>query len=230
MISVGLGVRSGLATLARLSLGTLTEVRTTVPAMALTFDDGPDPKVTPALLDILGEHGAKGTFFVVGQAALRCPDLVERMVREGHAVGGHTLDHVALPGLSARACLWQIRQGVAMLPEGATELFRPPWGRQSPRTRMLTALARQEVVAWSHDPQDYSDATDREICDRLVEQVAPGAIVLLHDARFGRPDLDQRKTLRAVDDALGRIGNDLRFVTVPELLLLGEPVRVNWYR
>jgi len=218
------------AKLARNLLGTITSVRTEERIAALTFDDGPDPNVTPALLDVLGEHGAKGTFFVVGQAALRHPDLLERMVREGHAVGSHTFDHIALPELSARACLGQIRQGVAVLPEGTSGLFRPPWGRQSPRTRMLTTLARQEVVGWSHDPGDYSDATDGEICNRLVEGVSPGAIVLLHDARFGRPDLDQSKTLRAVDAALQRIGNDLDVVTVPELLQRGTIVRVNWYQ
>ena len=82
------------------AFGTVTGVRTSAPAAALTLDDGPDPETTPAVLDLLGRAGAKATFFLVGARAARHPELVARIAAEGHAVGNHGWDHPALPTLA----------------------------------------------------------------------------------------------------------------------------------
>jgi peptidoglycan-N-acetylglucosamine deacetylase len=224
------GPRAVTAAVARVILGSTTHVRTGDRVAALTFDDGPDPDVTPALLDVLGTHNARGTFFVVGQAALRHRGIVERMVREGHAVSNHTFDHSPLPDLSTWACFRQIREGGNVLPRGQKRYFRPPWGQQSLRTRIVTALAGHDVVTWNLDPGDYTEATAAEIRDALIAGMTPGAIALLHDARFNLPEVDQRKTVEAVEGALEHFDGDFQFVTVPELIERGSRQRINWYR
>ena len=85
-------------------LGTVVGVRTGERVAALTFDDGPDPESTPALLDLLARHRAKGTFFLVGKRAAKHPALVDRLLAEGHAIGNHSWDHPALPTLPG----WQL--------------------------------------------------------------------------------------------------------------------------
>ena len=92
--------RRGIAATAAV-LGSLIRVSTTEPVIALTFDDGPHPVDTPALLEVLARHRARATFFLVGKSAARHPELVARIVAEGHAVGGHTWDHPSLPTLPA---------------------------------------------------------------------------------------------------------------------------------
>jgi peptidoglycan-N-acetylglucosamine deacetylase len=84
-------------------LGIVVSVDVDGPLAALTFDDDPHPDSTPRVLDVLQRHGARATFFLVGRAARRHPELVERIVAGGHAIGHHTLDHVSLPGLDWRA-------------------------------------------------------------------------------------------------------------------------------
>ena len=81
-------------------IGTLTHVRTDRHVAALTFDDGPDPDHTPTLLDILADHGAAGTFFVVGDQAAEHRDLLSDIAGRGHAIGNHTWDHRSMPGLT----------------------------------------------------------------------------------------------------------------------------------
>src|SRR5690242_18370490 len=82
--------------------GTITHVSTSKPAVALTFDDGPDPVFTPRLLDILQQHHAKATFFMVGQAAERHPDIVKKVAAAGHAIGNLSWDHPSFPLLTGR--------------------------------------------------------------------------------------------------------------------------------
>ena len=83
-------------------LGTITHVATTEHVAALTFDDGPDPASTPLVLDVLAKHNAHGTFFMLGAAASRYPDLVREVAARGHAIGNHTWDHPSLPSLTHR--------------------------------------------------------------------------------------------------------------------------------
>lgn len=225
-------VKRGVAETARL-MGTITHVATDDPAVALTFDDGPHPEATPRLLDLLGESGARATFFVVGLAARRHRRIVERALAEGHAVANHSWDHPSMPLLTRRAQRLQIEWCRKVLPAGASRLFRPPWGHQDLRARWTARRCGHDVVAWSVMAEDWSDDDAETLLGRIRPGLGPGSIVLFHDALF-RTDApghrDRRPTVEAVRRLLAEEAGRTRFVTVPELLTLGRARRWHWYK
>jgi peptidoglycan/xylan/chitin deacetylase (PgdA/CDA1 family) len=214
-------------------LGTVTHVATREPMVALTFDDGPHPEATPRLLDLLAAHQARSTFFVVGLAARARPDIVRRMVDEGHAVGNHGWDHSSLPLLTRRGRRLQLEWCQETIPEQPWRLFRPPWGHQNLGTRWLAHRLGFEVVAWNTMAEDWRGEPADLLLARVEERLAPGAIVLFHDALFRTDDRahrDRGPTLAAVEALLHRHADRYRFVTVPELLTRGRPRRWHWYK
>ncbi|HEX4936049.1 MAG TPA: polysaccharide deacetylase family protein [Gemmatimonadaceae bacterium] len=217
--------------------GAVTGVRTTEAVAALTFDDGPHPVYTPPLLDLLDRHAARATFFLVGEAAARHPALVREIAARGHAVGNHSWSHPSftmIPGGERRRQLHACRRALA--PYGAP-LFRPPYGHHSVPARLDALWCGHEVIGWSHDSHDWCEADEDVLADALERGIRPGSIVLLHDAIHdqGRPTLgpvlsraavlDRSATLAALDRVLRHIGDAMRFLTVPELLRHGPPVR-----
>jgi peptidoglycan/xylan/chitin deacetylase (PgdA/CDA1 family) len=164
--------------------------------IALTFDDGPDPDRTPALLDALGELGVPGTFFVVGKQADAHPELCSRMAREGHEIGNHTYNHRYLPLQRSHEVEAELLATDAAI-ERATgivpALARPPWGGRSPRNvRVFDRLAKK-VVLWDVNSYDWKDLPPIEVAQRCIERARPGSIVLMHDG--GR---DHTGTIEAV--------------------------------
>ena len=162
--------------------------------VCLTFDDGPDPRFTSRILDILAEHKAAATFFVLGEAAERFPKLVERMVDAGHTVGNHTFSH-SHPWmcLSSRA-----RQEVARASEiieniigYAPRFFRPPHGRL--RTAMIDEAHAENmtVVLWSHSVIDWGPLGTQAGIGERMQAVKSGDIVLMHDGQrdHNHPDI-----------------------------------------
>lgn len=214
-------------------LGTLTHVSTREPAVALTFDDGPDPESTPKLLDLLARYDAKATFFVVGVSAREHPEIVRRAADEGHALGNHSWDHPSFPLLTGRAQRLQMRWCEQVLPPQEMKLFRPPWGHQNLRSRLNAALLGYRVVAWSAMAEDWARDPAQDLVARVEERLRPGSIVLFHDALFRTDDprhRDRTPTLEAVETLLERYDGRYRFVTVPELLEMGSPRRWHWYK
>lgn len=214
-------------------LGTLTHVETREPAVALTFDDGPDPEFTPLVLDLLAAHGARATFFMVGRAARRYPKIAARAVAEGHAVANHGWDHPSFPLLKARARRLQVRWTEAALPAGSAHLFRPPWGHQTLASRLTLWHLGLPVVAWSVMAEDWADDPAPLLVERLRAGFHPGAIALLHDALYETDDAryrDRSATVEALATVLAEDSSRLRFVTVPELVRLGRPRYWHWYK
>ncbi len=230
------GVRSLLRRLVMASargFGTITHATTREPVMALTFDDGPDPTWTPRLLEVLESRGARATFFMVGKAAARHRDLVERVARGGHAIGNHSWDHPSFPLLSGRGRRAQLRWCQEALSPWGERLFRPPWGHQSLASHLGALLLGYRVVTWSAAAEDWLDHDPETLLEDLRPRLEPGAIVVFHDALYITNDRryrDRGPTVRAVEMLLDELGERFHFVTVPELLDIGRPQRWHWYR
>jgi peptidoglycan/xylan/chitin deacetylase (PgdA/CDA1 family) len=217
-------------------LGTIVAAAPREHLAALTFDDGPDPQWTPRLLDLLEAHGARGTFFLVGQAAARHPELVARMVRAGHAIGNHTWDHLSLPLLKRRGRRAQIRWcGEALAPHlspGEEKLFRPPYGHQSLASQLDALALGYRIVTWSIVAEDWRADPAEVLVGRVRRRLRPGAIVLFHDTLATTDDprhRDRTPTLQAVETLVREPGR-YRWVTVPELLRHGRPLCWPWYK
>lgn len=214
-------------------LGTITRVETREPAVALTFDDGPDPEATPRFLDVLARGGARGTFFMVGKSARRHAEVAARVAREGHAAANHSWDHPSFPLLKARWRRRQLRWCQEALPPGSARLFRPPWGHQSLGSRLDAARLGFRVVTWDVTAEDWGGDDPRTLAARMEAGIRPGSIVVLHDALYATNDeahRDRGPAIEAVALLLEHLGSRYRFVTVPELLRLGRPRYWHWYR
>lgn len=224
-----MGLRRSLNSLAQ-PFGLITRVDTEESVVALTFDDGPDPQSTPELLDCLALRGAKATFFVDGPAALRNPDLLQRMNAEGHAVGVHGWSHASAEhDRSVSGLLHQIaevRKGARTIAE-PTKLYRPPFGHESRWTRPAALLLGYRVVYWSASVLDWEVVASSDLAARISAELRPGAVVLLHDRLRHSADVrsfDRRYLVEAVDIALKGSGEGIRFVTIPQLLKVGRPI------
>lgn len=193
----------------------LNAVETTRPLVALTFDDGPHPLHTPRLLDILAQHGARATFYVIGALVRRYPVIVQRMVAEGHEVGNHTWTHPTLSRLGNQRFLTEIDRTQQVIFDTVGHIpvtMRPPYGAITMRqSRMLAAERNLPTVIWSVDPQDWRRPGPSVVAKRMVGGARPGAIILAHDIHA--------PTIRAIPSALeGLQARGLRSVTLSELL------------
>lgn len=154
-------------------------------AIYLTFDDGPNPRHTPQLLDLLAEHDARATFFVIGDQIAPYGQLIGRMAADGHRIGNHSWDHPQFGKLDLREQLDQIERTDRALSGYTSEShapFRPPRGDITLRLLLRFARAGRAMVHWSYDSMDYGRAASRGLIERLRRTPpVPGDIVLLHD-------------------------------------------------
>jgi Predicted xylanase/chitin deacetylase len=185
------------------------------PRVALTFDDGPDI-ATAELLALLGRHGARATFFVLGHKVGAREEVLRRALSEGHEVGNHSWNHHprgrALPDLAQLACTnAAIRNATGRRPA----LFRAPYGQVSRGLSQAASSAGLLTIGWDVDAMDWSDPGSDEIVSRVLTTAQPGSILLLHD---GEP-VGCRPLLAALEQLLPELhrrGHEL--VTVSELL------------
>ncbi|WP_366917922.1 polysaccharide deacetylase family protein, partial [uncultured Gimesia sp.] len=153
--------------------------------LSLTFDDGPHPDYTPQLLDILKRYHQRATFFVIGELAKQYPELIERMIDEGHEVGNHTFTHSEPSRTSTRQFLDEINLTNQLLQQitGHTpDLVRPPKGKLTIGKLLGLWLQRRTVVLWDIDPRDYFMTTPSQMTD-WCRQYTPqeGNFCLMHD-------------------------------------------------
>jgi peptidoglycan-N-acetylglucosamine deacetylase len=218
--------------LRRRGMGTLVSVRTGRPVAALTFDDGPDPEHTPAVLDLLAAHGARATFFLIGERAARHPELVRRIRDEGHAIGNHGWSHRSAHGMPAEALAGELRRTEEALQGAGGRWFRPPYGQLDPGAWRTVRSLGLEVVCWSLQSGDWRPEDPERLALRLAGGVEPGTIVVLHDGIF-RPEIeearDRRFLLEGLDRALTALAGRFEFVRLDELLAAGRPVRRPWF-
>ena len=185
------------------------------PSVALTFDDGPDPRWTPRVLDLLARHRARATFYVVGSRAEQHPDLLRRVVDAGHELGNHSWSHTDLataPPEVVRAELTRTAEVVQSLTGVRMASVRPPWGHIDPVGLLTAAELGCSVVLWSELVRASAAQVDLAHC---LREVRPGSVVLAHD---GGPTPNDAE-LVAVDALLtGLRGRGLRFDTVSDVL------------
>ncbi|MCA9436813.1 MAG: polysaccharide deacetylase family protein, partial [Candidatus Omnitrophica bacterium] len=152
--------------------------------VALTFDDGPIPGKTEPILDLLGENQVPATFFVLGENAERHPEILKRMVREGHEIGNHTVHHPDLTKLSTAKVREEIK-GCQKIVEDAVgckpRFFRPPYGAANLTTMSILSSQNLSAVFWSIDPQDWRGGSEQEIVSDIDSHLDNGAIILLHE-------------------------------------------------
>jgi len=214
-------------------VGTITGVRTEERVAALTFDDGPHPEFTPRLLEILARHNACATFFVVGKSAVAYHKIVEDVIQAGHSLGIHSWDHPSFVKISVQEQRKQLLSCIEAIAPYKSRIFRPPYGHQTPLSHLNVRSIGCEVIGWDLDVADWLFHDASSLVDALFNKLLPGNIVLLHDAIY-LPETgvnsNRQATLDAVDLLLGRLGGDMKFVTVPDLFSYGKPKRENWYR
>jgi peptidoglycan/xylan/chitin deacetylase (PgdA/CDA1 family) len=153
--------------------------------VALTFDDGPHPEFTPKVLDTLAEHGAKATFFCVGKAARLRPDLVKRIVEEGHTLACHTDTHADLSKIGSRRSWEECKRSRETLEElgGVTiRYLRPPWGHMGLTTLPIIMANGMRAALWSYDSLDYERLSPEDLVVRVRrKRPGPGSVALFHD-------------------------------------------------
>jgi peptidoglycan/xylan/chitin deacetylase (PgdA/CDA1 family) len=182
------------------------------PVVALTFDDGPDPRYTPELLDGLKERDVKASFFLIGKMLEGNEEIVERMYQEGHLIGNHTFDHVQLNKLSdAKACeqITKTSNKIYEITGMYTAFIRPPFGEWK---KNLDCNVTMIPVLWNIDSLDWTTKNTDAIVNRVLKDVGDGDIILMHD----NYDTSVKAALRIVDTLQGE---GYRFVTVDELLM-----------
>jgi len=194
-----------------------SRVATSLPFIALTFDDGPHPTQTPRLLDMLKARNVKATFYVVGTNARRYPDILRRIVAEGHEIGNHTVNHPNLTKLSEEGVRQELRgthDAIVSATGIAPKTMRPPYGAI---TTAQKAWIRKEFgypsILWSVDPEDWKKPGSSVVTSRLVSGASPGGILLVHDIHS--PTVDAIPS--AVDQLLAK---GYKFVTVTQLLAM----------
>ncbi len=150
----------------------------------LTFDDGPDAQITPRVLDVLKRHGVHAIFFCTGQKAENQPDIVKRIVAEGHTVGNHTYRHnMAYTVESKGEILDELRQcHLALQRLGIeTTIFRPPLGVTNDAIAYAVKEMNYKVIGWSIRSLDTSKRSRDQVFARVQKRLRSGSIVLLHD-------------------------------------------------
>ncbi|OIJ20793.1 chitooligosaccharide deacetylase [Anaerobacillus alkalidiazotrophicus] len=194
---------------------------TTENRIALTFDDGPDPRFSEQVLDVLREYNIPATFFVMGSRAVAYPEIVERMVAEGHIIGNHTYFH---PNLVKEADLDTLEREVTRTEDVLNEilgyrtrLFRAPYGFLYNELVEKLAELNYSIIVWSVDSLDWEEEPPAEIAANVLNHVHPGAIILMHDG--GDWDADRTNTIESLRQIIPTLQQQgYEFVTVPELL------------
>ncbi len=189
--------------------------------VALTFDDGPHPIITPRVLDELRARGVKATFFVIGERVKSYPWVLRQVVAEGHEIGNHSYSHRLLSGMSEEMIRREVGDTQAAIRDAIgyeTCLFRPPYGAFQPNANAIFREYGMNVIRWSVDPRDWRNRDAMLISNRVMRESRNGAIILCHDIH--------RATLQALPVILDTmLGEGYVFKTVSELCGL-PPLRI----
>ncbi len=167
--------------------------------VALTFDDGLNGATTDEIARVLEEHGAHGTFFVVGQTLEPQADLARSLVGRGHLLANHSFTHrraspTDLSYDEASRAQVAFEQTIGRCPR----FFRPPWGVQTPFVNAAVRRSGMRTVMWDVEEADWYASDPARLAERVLADVRPGSIILLHDGKDGAPGADRSVQLAAL--------------------------------
>ncbi|GAB6900447.1 polysaccharide deacetylase family protein [Kineosporia succinea] len=217
---------------ALLGVSTVACVATDEKVVSLTYDDGPNPVFTPQILDALGGAGQRATFFVLVEQAERYPHLIQRILRDGHEVALHGIDHTRLSALPLQKAVALIKDGKNRLENVAgrrVTLFRPCYGAQTVGQYLATRALGLEVAIWSAWARDWEGVSAEVIAERAIGALHQGGFVLLHDHSgdgVGAEGLERGEATRLLMRGMAEKGYTSR--TVTELLNEYPAVRTVW--
>lgn len=188
--------------------------------VALTFDDGPDIRYTPQILDVLDRHNVKATFFLIGSRANEHRDIVRRIHESGHAIGNHTYWHPNLPKEDIQRLHWEVTETEKVLVDilgYKPRLFRSPYGALNEEIMDMLTDLNFTAVGWDVDSLDWKQEGAEVIQDNVLSNVGFGSIILMHDG--GDWSMDLSGTAEALDVIITKLKEDgTEFVTIPELV------------
>lgn len=186
---------------------------------ALTFDDVPDTVFTPKVLDVLKKYNVKATFFVVGNRAEAHPELIKRIVQEGHAIGNHSFSHPNLPKVSDARFHDEVLRTEKILHSltgYTTSLFRPPYGNINEPQIQWLASQHMKIINWNVDSLDWEGLNAKQVSSNVLGHVGHGSIILQHGA--GGTGEDLSGTIQALPMIIERLqAKGIRLVTIPEM-------------
>src|SRR3954468_389233 len=191
------------------------------PYIAMTYDDGPHAANTPRLLDMLKERKIHATFFMCGENAIQYPQIIKRMIAEGHEVANHSYSHPQLSKMSDEAVHKELQRTHDAIVAGGgvvPKLMRPPYGAFTERQqRWAFGEFGYKTILWDVDPLDWKVRNAAHVESEILKQTVAGSIVLSHDIHNTAVD-----AIPATLDALAAKG--FKFVTVSELIEMDKPV------
>lgn len=164
-------------------------IETSDKIVALTFDDGPDARFTPLILDILKENSVQATFFVVGKNAEENPEILLRIKDEGHEIANHTYSHPEMKNISPEELLAQVKKTdtvVQNITGQNTPFMRPPKGVIDGRQLEILAEGGYQTALWNICLENKECKSPQEMAQRIITNIQPGNVVLMHDGRLDR--------------------------------------------
>ena len=196
---------------------TYSRVKVNGPYVAMTFDDGPHPVHTPKLLEILKRRNIRATFYVVGTNARRYPQILRRMIAEGHEIGNHTVTHKHISKINLEQVRKEVlgcQQAIMAACGVKPRTFRPPGGHTNDRLKVwLHKEFNYSTIIWAVDPQDWKRPGPAVVAQRIISNTSAGSIILAHDIHA--------PTIVAMPQALdGLLARGYRFVTVSQLIAM----------
>lgn len=189
--------------------------------VALTFDDAPDPRFTPAILDVLAKYHICATFFVVGERAAKHPELVDRIIKEGHVIGNHSYNHSVFSTLSMyqfEQQIWKTDAIIRRITGVSPNFIRPPYGELLPKQVAWGKVNGFTIVNWDVDSEDWKkNPSSARVLANIRKTLQPGSIILQHAG--GGEGQDLSGTINALPVLIEYLqGSGYDLLTLPEML------------